>query len=304
MIISQPKTIVLILSYNGKYLLEECINSYLKNNYTNFEVVVIDNGSTDKTREWVEGKWDNVKVLRTEKNLGYSGGLNFGMDYAFKEKNADYVLITNNDVKADENVISELVKVAETNEMIGFVTGKVYYYDSPNVLQTVGYYEDTVKWIGGHLGNKEKDNGQYDNIEERPFSDDIFMLVKKNVYKNVGGYDIEFKFQWEQFDWQVRAKKAGFKIYYTPEAKIWHKESMTIGKSSSFKTYFDVRNSLVIFFKHKSRPDIKKFHRQYLKNTVIIPFLKNFLKLKWNFSFAIAKGYLSAFLYGKKNKKI
>lgn len=304
MIDYQPKIIVLILSYNGKHLLEECINSYLKNNYSNYEIAVIDNGSTDKTKEWVESKWVNVKVFRTEKNLGYSGGLNFGMDYAFKEKNADYVLITNNDVKADENVISELVKVAETNEMIGFVTGKVYYYDCPTVLQTVGYFEDPVKWIGGHLGNREEDNGQYDNTEERPFSDDIFMLVKKNVYKNVGGYDIEFKFQWEQFDWQVRAKKAGFKIYFTPEAKIWHKESMTIGKSSSFKTYFDVRNSLVIFFKHKSRPDIKKYHGQYLKNTVIIPFLKNFLKLKWNFSFAIAKGYLSAFLYGKKNKKI
>src|SRR5690606_19362833 len=137
--------------------------------YLNFEVAVVDNGSTDKTREWVESKWDNVKVLRTEKNLGYSGGLNFGMDYAFKGKNADYALITNNDVKADENVISELVKVAETNEMIGFVTGKVYYYDSPDVLQTVGYYEDPVKWIGGHLGNREKDNGQFDIIEERPY---------------------------------------------------------------------------------------------------------------------------------------
>jgi len=302
--ISQPKVVVLILSYNGKHLLEESISSYLKNDYDNFEIVVIDNGSTDKTGEWVESKWDYVKVLRTERNLGYSGGLNFGMENAFNEKNADYALITNNDVKADENVISELIRVAETDEMIGFVTGKVYYYDRPDVLQTVGYYEDTVRWIGGHLGNKERDKGQYDKIEERSYSDDVFMLIKKNVHEKVGGYDIEFKFQWEQFDWQVRAKNAGFKIYYTPRAKIWHKESMTIGKTTPFKTYYDIRNSYVIFLKHRSAEDIKKFHKDYFKNSVIIPFFKNMVKLRWNISLAILRGYLSAFIYGKKNKKI
>jgi len=126
------KVIVLILSYNGKHLLEDGITSYFANDYPIFEIVIIDNGSTDGTKEWVEKNYTDVFVLRTEKNLGYSGGFNFGLDYAFNKKNADYVLITNNDVKADSKVISELVKVAVTDPIIGFVTGKVYYYDKPD----------------------------------------------------------------------------------------------------------------------------------------------------------------------------
>jgi len=180
------KVIVLILSYNGKQLLEDSVSSYLANDYENFEVVVIDNGSTDGTKEYVEKNWPKVRVLRTEKNLGYSGGFNFGLEYAFDQKTADYVLITNNDVRADSRVISELVQTGESDPKIGFVTGKVYFYDQPDTLQTVGYYEDKLRWVGGHSGANEKDQGQYDRIEERFFSDDIFMLVKKKLYDEVG----------------------------------------------------------------------------------------------------------------------
>lgn len=248
------KVIVLILSYNGKHLLEDSVSSYLANDYPNFEVIVIDNGSTDGTKEWVKTHYPQVFVLRTEKNLGYSGGFNFGLDYAFNKKSADYVLITNNDVKVDSKVISELVKVAEMDDMIGFVTCKVYYYDKPNILRTVGKYEDPVRWNGGHIGNKEKDIGQYDEICERYFADDIYTLVSKKLYLATGGYNTMFRFQSEEYDWQARAKNLGYKIFYTPYAKIWHKESMTIGKDSAFKAYCDARNPMLVVLKQKS-PD-------------------------------------------------
>lgn len=297
------KVIVLILSYNGKHLLDESISSYLNNNYGNFKVTVVDNGSTDNTREWVESKWDNVKVIRTDKNLGYSGGLNLGMEYAFCETKADYVLITNNDVKADENVITELVKVAETDEMIGFVTGKVYYYDNQQIFQTLGYYEDKVNWAGGHIGQNEKDSGQYDENIERFLTDDVFILIKKSLYQKIGGYDTNFQFQCEQADWQLRAKKEGFKIYFAHKAKIWHKDSMTIGKSSPFKTYYDVRNTFVLRLKHKDGEFLKKYFKWYLKNTILIPLFKYTVKLKFNFTFSIIRGFTSALMWGYKNKK-
>jgi len=302
--IKDPRVIILILSYNGKHLLKDGISSYLANDYPNFEVVVIDNGSTDGTKEWVEQNYPGVFVLRTEKNLGYSGGFNLGLDYAFNKNNADYVLITNNDVKADSKVISELVIVAETDPMIGFVTGKVYYYDEPDLLQSVGYYEDELKWIGGHLGNKQKDTGQFDQIEERTFSDDIFMLVKKELYENTNGYDTNFQFQAEQFDWQIRAKKKGYKIYYTPKAKIWHKDSITIGKTSPFKIYYDVRNSLVVRLKHRDKKYLRPYFKWYFKNMVGIPFIKNLAKGKIKMSASIFNGFFSALAWGLKNKKI
>jgi GT2 family glycosyltransferase len=113
-----PKVVVLVLSYNGKYLLEDALNSYLKNDYDNYKILVIDNGSSDGTEEYVKENFKNVIIRRIEKNQGYSGGFNFGLNAAFNEMDADYALITNNDVIADKNIIAELVKVATTDEKL------------------------------------------------------------------------------------------------------------------------------------------------------------------------------------------
>ncbi len=297
------KVIVLILSYNGKHLLEDSISSYLANDYPNFEVVVIDNGSIDGTKDWVEKNYPNVIVLRTEKNLGYSGGFNFGLDYAFNIKNADYVLITNNDVKADKKVITELVKVAETDPMIGFVTGKVYYFDKPDTLQTVGKYEDPIRWNGEHIGNREVDKGQYDQISERIFADDIFILISRKLFLETGGYDTTFKFQAEEYDWQARAKKLGYKIYYTPFAKIWHKESMTIGKNSAFKAYYDARNPMLVILIHKEPAFFRRYFWHHLKYGVIRSSFVSLKQLRPNITLSIWKGFISGLSWGIKNKK-
>lgn len=301
---SNPKVIVLILSYNGKHLLDDSISTYLKNDYSNFNIVVVDNGSTDGTKEYIDIKYPDVYTLRIEKNLGYSGGLNEGLKYAFNVQNADYALITNNDVKVDNKVISSLVSTGELKPEIGFVTGKVYFFDNPEILQTVGKNEDPIAWNGEHIGNSEKDNGQYEEICERYFADDIFMIVKKSLYEKVGGYDTLFKFQCEEFDWQARAKEAGFKIFYTPFAKIWHKDSMTIGKVSAFKAYYDARNPLLVILKHKPADFFRKFFwRQFWLGTVrsSLIYLKRF-KIKT--SFKIWQGFFSAVFWGIKNKKL
>lgn len=300
---NKPKVIVLVLSYNGKHLLDHSVSSYLLNDYKNFEVVVIDNGSVDGTKEYVENKYPQVKLIRTEKNLGYSGGFNFGLKYAFDEQNADYVLITNNDVKADSKMISALVETAVTDDKIGFTIGKTYLYDNPTVLQSVGRGEDPINWHSQHIGFNEKDIGQYDKVDERPFCDDIHWLVNRKVYEETGGYDTIFKFQAEDFDWQVRAKQAGFKIYFTPYAKIWHKYSATIGKNSSFRLYYDFRNLSIVIMKYREIEFIKKHLRSKLHDLLWLSF-KNILKLKWGHVIRAWAGFLSAVYWGFKNKKL
>jgi hypothetical protein len=298
-----PKVIVLILSYNGKHLLDDSISSYLSNDYPNFEVIVIDNGSSDGTKEYVENNFPKAKVLRTGTNLKYSGGFNLGLDYAFNKCDADFVLISNNDVKVDSKVISELVKVAVTNDKIGFVTGKVYFFDQQDVLQTVGKKEDPVLWNGGHIGNKEKDTGQFDAVCERFFADDIFTLTSKKLYKEIGGYDNAFAFQSEEYDWQARAKLAGYKIMYTPYAKIWHKVSATIGKASAFKLYYDARNPFIVVMKYKSPQFIKRYLKNHFKD-VLLTSLVNLKRLKFDVVISVWKGFASAVIWGIKNKKL
>jgi len=299
----RPKVIILVLSYNGKCLLEDCIKSYLSNDYPEFDVVVIDNGSTDGTKSYVESNFPGVKLLRTEVNLKYSGGLNFGLKYAFDEKKADYVLITNNDVVADKYLVSALVKTAEEYNDAGFVIGKVFYHEKQDTLQTVGKKYDPVLWNGGHLGKGEKDIGQYDQIAERAWCDDIYWLVKRELYEKTGGYDTEFAFQGEDFDWQVRAKKLGYIIMYTPYAKLWHKESMTIGKTSPFKAFYDSRNPLIVHMKYRSADEFRKVFHIRLKSLLQSSF-KQLIRFKFKHVWANLSGMGSAIKWGVRNKKL
>ena len=299
-----PKVIVLILSYNGKELLKDSVSSYLSNDYLNFEVIVIDNGSIDNSKEYIENEFPKAKVIRIEKNSGYSGGFNFGLDYAFNQQKVDYVLITNNDVKADAKVISSLVEIAESDQMIGFVTGKVYYFDHPDTLQTIGKSEHPILWNGDHIGGGETDKGQYEKIIEMAFADDIFTLVRKEMYDIIGGYDTTFFLQSEEYDWQARAKKLGFKIFYTPKAKIWHKESMTIGKTSALKAYYNARNPMIVILKHKTPEFFKRYFWQHLKERVLKQSVKEIVKNGDFFkAFKILQGFFSGMIWGIKNKK-
>ena len=299
-----PKVIVLILSYNGKQLLDDSVSSYLENDYSNFEVVIIDNGSTDGTKEYVEKKWTNVKVIRIRNNRGYSGGFNFGLEYAFNERNTDYVLVTNNDVKADHLLVSELVKVASSKEKVGFVTGKVYYYDNPTILQTVGKHEHPIWWNGGHIGCGEEDVGQYNQVKELQFADDVFTLVSREMYMKTGGYDTTFFLQCEEYDWQARSKSFGYKIFYSPYAKLWHKESMTIGKRSALKEYYNSRNSMLVILKNREASYFKVFVWNYLLYKIFYKSLKGLKCFEVKKSFYIWAGFFSGIIWGFKNRKL
>ncbi|MBM3211800.1 glycosyltransferase family 2 protein, partial [Candidatus Poribacteria bacterium] len=237
------------------------LSSILGMDYPNFEVVVIDNGSTDGSEEFIRENFPKIHLLLNEKNLGYSRGFNRGLEYAFAQ-GADYFLIMNNDTVIHEHALSALVETALKNEKAGFVTGKVYFYDQPDVLQTVGKQEHPILWNGSHIGAGEKDNGQYDNVEERVFLDDVFTLVSRRLYEEVGGYSPQFFLEAEEYDWQARAKKKGWKFYYTPDAKLWHRVSMSMGgRGSLIAHYFDIRNTIIVMFLHRG---ILGFIRYYL----------------------------------------
>lgn len=298
-----PLVLVLILTFNGKDLLEECLSSYSENDYANFEIVLIDNGSSDGTEEYVKKAYPGVRILRSETNLFYSGGFNLGLNYAFDSQQADYALITNNDVKADRHLISALVEAAEEDKSRGFIIGKVYYYDQTDTFQTVGKKADPIMWNGGHIGKGEKDTGQFDTPSEREWCDDIYWLVSRRLYTVTGGYDTEFAFQAEDFDWEVRAKKAGFSIYYTPQAKLWHKESVTLGKTSPAKAYYDARNPLIVHLKYRSPEEFRIFFWIRIK-ALASGCLNLLIHLRLQHAFAMLKGLGSALVWGLKHKRL
>ena len=255
-----PSVYVLILNWNGVMMTTECVESVLKSDYPEFRIVVIDNGSTDGSIAVLRDRFGaRIYIIENCANLGYALGFNKGLEYAFVDNSADYCLVMNNDTIIDPKSISALVSIAETDEKIGFVTGKVYYYHDPHVFQSVGMADDPVKWRGEHIGAGEQDIGQYDMVSERSFADDVYTLICKKLYWETGGYNPNFFLQSEETDWQARAKKLGYKIMYTPHAKLWHKVSMTLGLDSALKAYYDARNPMLVILLHKPAPFFKRF---------------------------------------------
>jgi len=258
-----PKVFVLILSWNGLKWLVDCVPSVLGMSYPNFEVAVIDNGSNDGTSEYLRREFPRVHIVETGKNLGYACGFNAGLEYAALQA-AEYFLVMNNDTVIDQSALSALVETAATVDRAAFVTGKVYYYDKPDTLQTVGKRGHPIHLNDAHIGMGEKDNGQYEQVAEREFADDVFTLVSRRMYDEVGGYDPQFFLQAEELDWQLRAKKVGWRIYYTPGAKLWHRESAsTGGPNSPLVVYFWERSRMVALAKHTA---LGPFVRWYLRD--------------------------------------
>ncbi len=298
-----PRVCVLTLNWNGRPWVEDCVESVLRSDYSNYEVVVIDNGSSDGSPERVRRRFPQVKVIENGENLGYSRGFNVGLDYGFREVGADYCLVMNNDTILDGRAVRALVAAAEAVPRAGFTTGKVYYFDQPDVLQTVGKHEDAVVWNGSHIGHKERDAGQHDEPAERCFADDIFTLVRREMFEETGGYDPTFFLQCEEYDWQARAKKLGWKILYTPEARLWHKESMSLGKTSPRKAFYDARNPMIVIMRHRPPEFFRRYFRQHLRR-VGWDVVRHSARFRWSHALANARGLASGVWWGLKQGKL
>ena len=255
-----PKVVIITLNWNGGNDTIECVESLKRLNYPNYHIVVVDNGSTDGSVSAFKAQYPDLTVIENGRNLGYAEGFNIGMRYA-AQKGADYFLILNNDTVIDRDALKEMVCVAEGDYQIGFVTGKVYFHDDPQRIQTVGKYQDPISLVrGGNVGNNEIDEGQYDEVREYNFVDDVFLLVKRSVFEKVGGYDPAFFLMFEESDWCARIHRAGFKILYTPKAKIWHKGNKEPGnKRSPIHQFYLARNQIPFVFRNASRRHFRRF---------------------------------------------
>lgn len=237
-----PRVFAITLNWNGREMTLDCVESLLELEYPELEIIVVDNGSSDGTPEAVKSRFPDITVIENGENLGYSEGFNRGIDRAM-ERGAEYLMILNNDTRIDPKAVNELVEVAQSDDSIGFVSGKVYSFDEPNRLQTVGNFTHRWDLVGGHVGMNEMDEGQYDRVMDYEFMDDVFWLVRREVIEKVGMYDPEFFLYFENTDWCARVRGAGFRIVYAPKARLWHKGSMSSGGGTNpVNTFWMARN--------------------------------------------------------------
>jgi GT2 family glycosyltransferase len=246
---SAPNVAAIVLSYNGKDVTLKALPSLLAMTYPSFDVVVADNGSTDGTREAVAAAFPEVIQVRSEENLGPAGGLNLGIDYAM-ERDYDYLLILNNDVEAHPEMLTELVKVAESDPTIGSVGPKAYYYWDRERIWSAGGRIRFREAITRERGEGELDRGQYDRDEEIGYTCGCAMLVKRAAVAAVGPMDPAYFLCFEDADFCTRMKRHGLRCYYAHRAVLWHMVSTSTGGYKPGKTFHSARSTAIFVRRH------------------------------------------------------
>jgi hypothetical protein len=245
--------IILILSFNKKEDTLNCLKSVGELDYLPFEVIVVENGSTDGSLESIRTNYPNVHLLESKINFGVAGGRNLGIKFAEKF-NYQYLLFLDNDALIDKSALSEMVNFFYANDKIGIVTPKCYLMNKQNTIAYAGGLSVNL-FTGkiGDIGSGQEDKGQFDQPFLVNASGGLF-LTSKEIINEVGLFDEKFNpYGWEDVDYSLRVRKNGYKIIYNPKAIFYHKG----GKKSRPKIEADyerakAKNYLYLLKKHSN----------------------------------------------------
>jgi GT2 family glycosyltransferase len=239
------KVAIIVLNWNGRDDTLACLASLGQLDYPLYEVIVVDNGSSDDSAAAIRAAYPQVTLIETGDNLGYVGGNNMGLQHA-RTMGADYALLLNNDTEVAPDFLRLLVEAAEADPRIGIIGPTIYYFDRPDVIWSAG---GAIDWGWGDtrmIGVDKVDQGQF-GLLPRPvdFVSGCAMLIKMSSIDQMGVLDPRFFAYYEETEWCVRIARAGFKIVHVPQAKIWHKISPTAREASPQVHYYMTRNRLL-----------------------------------------------------------
>lgn len=240
------KASIIILNWNGKHLLEECINSILSQKFKDYEIIVVDNGSSDNSVEYLKEKYTSViKIISLIQNKGFAGGCNEGIKIA----KGDYIVLLNNDAIVDEKWLSELINAADSDNKIGMCACKILNYYNRDEFDTLSHliYPDG---LNRGRAKFEKDHHQYDKFEEVFFPSGAAALYRKSMLNEIGFFDEDFFLYGDDTDIGLRGRLAGWKCLYVPTAIAYHKSSASTHPYSPWKIYLVERNRILILFKY------------------------------------------------------
>ena len=224
-----PMVSVIILNYNGRNFLVDCLTSVLNSNYPNFEIILVDNASTDnsiKIAEETFGCSPILRIVKNDANLGFAAGNNVGVAYG----KGKYVLFLNNDTLVEPNWIIELVSVLENDAKIGAAQSKLISFADKRTIDSAGDFIDYygLSFRRGSWGETEE---KYARIEEIFSARGAALIVKSQIFAEIHGFDSDFFFCYEDIDlcWRIRIN--GYKVVFVPKSRVYH-----IGSASSIST--------------------------------------------------------------------
>ena len=234
---------VVILNFNGKRYLEACLTSVLSQTFRDFEVIIVDNGSSDGSAEYLATHYPWVKVVKNEKNLGFAGGTNSGI----RQARGEYILTLNNDTHMHNRFLECLVRVMKSDKSVGMCAPKMLFCDGRINSTGICLSRSGAAW---DRGMSEPDKGQYD-IQEEVFGPCAgAALYRREMLEEIGLFDEDFFAYGDDTDIGLKGRLAGWKCLYIPEAVVYHRYSQSSGSYSPLKAFYVERNRVWIAVKY------------------------------------------------------
>lgn len=243
---------IIIVTWNGLHHLKNFLPSVSETSYSDFEIIVADNNSTDGSIEWIKKTYPEVKIATLDHNYGYTGGNNRAVPFASK----DILIFLNNDVEVTPNWLKSISDAFEKDDSIAIVQPKLKSYEDREFFEYAGAAGGFIdKWgypfcRGRVFDHLEKDVGQYDNISEISWASGAAYAIKKNIFEKFGGFDEDFEFHMEEIDLSWRVLNNGYKAIYTPDSTVYHLGGGSLPMGSNRKVYYNFRNNLIMLTKN------------------------------------------------------
>jgi hypothetical protein len=247
-----PRVAALVLNFNGRDVTLQALASLAQMTYPAFDLVHVDNGSTDGSDAAVAAAFPDVVRLRAEVNRGPARGVNLGLSWAL-ERGYDYVLVLNNDIEVDPEMLTEMVRLAEADPGIGCVGPKAYYFSERDVIWSAGGRIRFREAVTAEEGEGEVDRGQWDADREVGYVNGCAMLVRRAALEAAGLWDPLFFVGVEDADFCMRVKAAGFSCWYAHRARLWHMVSRSTGVYTPGRTFNTGRNT-ALFLRRYAGP--------------------------------------------------
>jgi len=250
---NEPLVVVVIPNWNLREDLGECLESLQESDYTNFHVIVVDNASKDNSVEFLQNSYPWVSILAKKENGGYAAALNDGIRATANLK-PDYFLILNNDTLVLHDAINELVKVAEKDPDIAIAAPKIIYHNNPERIFSLGDRIFPFLPLPVRYGLNKKDRPEYNGIMEFDYVFGCAFLIRSEMIKEVGYFDISYFMFYEDADFCRRVKDAGYKIVRVGSSIIRHKASKSVNKQRPYMTYLRARNRSRFYRRYRHGP--------------------------------------------------
>lgn len=256
---------IITVNYNGVKDTCELMES-LPLNDESLEVIVVDNASKEDEATIIAQRFPQVKIIRSHQNLGFAGGNNLGIQTA----KGKYLFFINNDtlLRPQTSDFRPLMNRLESSEKIGMVCPKIRFSWGNQLIQYAGYTPlSPITLRNQSIGYDEEDHGQYDTPHPTPYAHGAAMMVKREVIEKAGMMPECYFLYYEELDWSMTIRRAGYEIWYEPACTIFHKESQATGQQSPLKTYYITHNRL-LFAKRNIKKGTRLLTYLYLMGIV------------------------------------